>query len=103
MTERRLRTELLLEAGRMLLEYNESSGELVRVLTATAQSLTAEPLHVAVAYRSVAVSLGGDSPVLGMVKELRYNAAVQTRVHEILGRVRDGTLDPTSALALLRG
>lgn len=95
-------TELLLEAGRLLLEYNESTGEIVSVLTATARTLTDQPLHVGVAYGSVVVSLGGASPALQTVKELRYNAAVQTRVHEILMEVRDGRLDPPAALALLR-
>jgi uncharacterized membrane protein YjjP (DUF1212 family) len=99
---RRLQTDLLLQAGRLLLEYNESSGEILRTLTATARSLTDEPCHVSISYRGVAVSLGGDSPTPETVKELRYNVAVQMRVHQILDEVRRGTLDAASALASLR-
>ena len=101
-SERRLRTELLLEAGRLLLEYNESSGEIIRVLQATAGVLTGERLHVHVAYRSVTVSLGGESPMLATVTELRYNAAIQSRVQGVLRRLRGGGLDPSAALAQLR-
>ena len=39
MTARRLQTELLLQAGRLLLEYNESTREIHRALTRTARTL----------------------------------------------------------------
>src|SRR6187431_430376 len=100
MSARRPQTELLLEAGRLLLEYNESTGEIVRVLTSTAKAFTTEPLHVVVSYGSVAVSFAGESPVLETVNELHYNAAVQAQVHAILVRVRNGDLDLPSALNL---
>src|SRR5947209_2720200 len=101
MSPRQLHTELLLQAGRLLLEYNESTETIHRTLVATARTLTGEPCHVAVSYRSVVVSLGRDAPALEPVRELRYNAAVQVRVHAILGQVRAGQLDPATALATL--
>jgi uncharacterized membrane protein YjjP (DUF1212 family) len=102
MNARRLPTDLLLQAGRLLLEYNESTGVIHRALTTTAQTLTDEVCHVTVSYREVAVSLGGESPVLEPVRELRYNTAVQARVHEILERVRRGDLDVSAALGCLK-
>jgi uncharacterized membrane protein YjjP (DUF1212 family) len=92
----------LLQAGRLLLEYNEATGVIHRALTATAQTLTDEVCHVAVSYRGVAVFLGGEGPALEPVRELRYNTAVQARVHEVLESVRRGALDPAAALACLR-
>src|SRR5262249_11934282 len=93
MSPRRLRTELLVHAGRLLLEYNESTGAIHRALTATARALTDEACHVAVSYGSVAVSLAGEGAALMPVRELRYNTAVQGRVHAILEQVRRGELD----------
>jgi uncharacterized membrane protein YjjP (DUF1212 family) len=101
MTPQRLRTKLLLQAGRLLLEYNESTEAIHRTLTATARALTDKPCHVVVAYRGVAVSLGGKGTALEPVRELRYNMAVQARVHEVLEQVRRGTLDPAAALDCL--
>jgi uncharacterized membrane protein YjjP (DUF1212 family) len=101
MSARRLQTNLLLQAGRLLLEYNESTGAIYRALTKTARALTDEPCHVAVSYHEVTVSLAGDGPALEPVSELRYNAAVQARVHQILERVREGSLDAAAALARL--
>jgi uncharacterized membrane protein YjjP (DUF1212 family) len=94
---RRLQTELLLQAGRLLLEYNESTGAIQRTLTVTAAALTAEPCQVAVSYGSVAVSLAREAPALAPVRELRYNNAVQARVHAILESVRRGELEPATA------
>jgi uncharacterized membrane protein YjjP (DUF1212 family) len=101
MSPRRLRTELLVHAGRLLLEYNESTGAIHRALTATARALTDEACHVAVSYGSVAVSLAGEGPALMPVRELRYNTAVQGRVYAILEQVRRGDLEPAAALAQL--
>jgi uncharacterized membrane protein YjjP (DUF1212 family) len=101
MDTRRLHTELLAHAGRLLLEYNESTGGIHRALTATAGALTDEPCHVAVSYGGVAVSLAGEAPVLMPVRELRYNTAVQARVCTILEQVRRGELEPARALAQL--
>jgi uncharacterized membrane protein YjjP (DUF1212 family) len=92
---------LLLRAGRLLLEYNESTGAIHRALTTTARALTDEACHVVVSYREVAVSLAGEGPALASVSELRYNTALQVRVHEVLGQVRGGSLDASSALARL--
>jgi uncharacterized membrane protein YjjP (DUF1212 family) len=103
MSARRSQTELLLQAGRLLLEYNESTGAIYRALTATAKALTAEPCHIVVSYREVSVSLGGEVPALERVRELRYNTAVQARVHAILEQVRSGHLDVSAAVVALRG
>jgi uncharacterized membrane protein YjjP (DUF1212 family) len=103
MDTRRVHTELLVHAGRLLLEYNESTGAIHRALTATARALTDEPCHVAVSYGSVAVSLGGEAPVLMPVRELRYNTAVQARVRSILEQVRRGEIEPVTGLAQLHG
>ena len=100
--EREAETELLAHAGRLLLEYNESTGAIHRALAATAGALTDEACHVAVSYGGVAVSLAGEAPVLLPVRELRYNTAVQARVHAILEQVRRGEVDPAAALARLR-
>jgi uncharacterized membrane protein YjjP (DUF1212 family) len=67
----------------------------------TAKALTDETCHVAVSYGSVAVSLAGEGPAMESVSELRYNTAVQARVHEILAQVRRGQLDPEAALTRL--
>ena len=102
MSALRLQTNLLLQAGRLLLEYNESTGAILRTLTATARTLTDETCKVTVSYGSVAVSLAGEGLALEAVRELRYNMAVQARVHEILEQVRRGKLDASAALACLR-
>jgi uncharacterized membrane protein YjjP (DUF1212 family) len=96
-----LHSHLLLRAGRLLLEYNESTAGIQRALQSTAKTLTGEGCHVAVSYGGVAVSLAGQSPVTESVSELRYNTAIQSRVHEILARVRCGQLDPQTALTYL--
>jgi uncharacterized membrane protein YjjP (DUF1212 family) len=101
MSTRRLQTELLVHAGRLLLEYNESTREIHRALTATSGALTNDACHIAVGYNGVAVSLAGEGPVLMPVRELRYNTAVQARVHAILEQVRRGELGPAEALAQL--
>src|SRR5262245_6349945 len=101
MSTRRLLTDLLVHAGRLLLENNESTAAIHRTLAATATALTDEACHVAVSYGSVAVSLGGEGPVLMPARELHSNTAVQARVHTILEQVRRGELDPATALAQL--
>jgi uncharacterized membrane protein YjjP (DUF1212 family) len=97
----RLETELLACAGRLLLEYNESSGEIHRTLVETASALTQEKLVVAISYGGIVVSLGDDSPVLKPVREFRYNAALQARVHSILDGVCRAELEAAQALAQL--
>jgi uncharacterized membrane protein YjjP (DUF1212 family) len=102
MDERPVQLELLARAGRMLLEYNESTGEIHRALDRTARALTGEPCDVAVSYSGIAVTLGGAGPLLMPSRELRYNAVVQTRIHEVLDQVCRGDLDPASALVRLQ-
>src|SRR5262245_57302665 len=102
METRRLQTELLVHAGRLLLEYNESAGEIHRALTATAAALTGDACQVAVSYNGVAVSLAGAPPSLLPVRELRYNTALQARVHEVLVRVRRGEVGAEAALEQLK-
>jgi uncharacterized membrane protein YjjP (DUF1212 family) len=101
MSARRLQTELLVHAGRLLLEYNESTGEIHRALTATAAALTGEACHVSLSYDGVTVSLAGEGPALEPLRELRYDTAVQARVHTILEQVRRGDLEPDNALDCL--
>jgi uncharacterized membrane protein YjjB (DUF3815 family) len=102
MDTRRLQTELLVHAGRLLLEFNESTGAIHRALEATAEVLTDQACHVTVYYGGVAVSLAGEAPVLLPVRELRYNTAVQAGVHAVLEQMRRGEVDLAMALARLR-
>jgi uncharacterized membrane protein YjjP (DUF1212 family) len=101
MCDRRVQTDLLVQAGRLLLAYNESTQEIHRALTTTARALTDEACHVAVAYRGVTVSLGREGGAIEPISELRYNMAVQARVHDILEQVRSGRLDASAALTRL--
>jgi uncharacterized membrane protein YjjP (DUF1212 family) len=90
--------ELLSEAGRLLLENNESAGEVERALVATASRLSSEACRVVVSYERIAVSLGHDPPVIARVRELRFNAALQARVHALLEQVRRGEIETGAAL-----
>jgi uncharacterized membrane protein YjjP (DUF1212 family) len=96
-----LQTNFLLKAGRLLLEYNESTAAIHSALTSTAKALTGENCRVVVSYGGVAVSLAGNGLATESVSELRYNTAVQIRVHEILTQVRLGQLDTEDALTCL--
>jgi uncharacterized membrane protein YjjP (DUF1212 family) len=98
---RRLIIDLLLQGGRLLLEYNESTGAIHRELTATARALTDETCHIAVSYRGVMIWMEGQVPAPEPVCELRYNMAVLARVRTILEQVRRGDLEPATALARL--
>jgi uncharacterized membrane protein YjjP (DUF1212 family) len=102
MIARQAQTDLLLQAGRLLLEYNESTEAIHCALKATASALTDNGCEVVVTYRGVVVSLAGESTAMEPVKELRYNMAVQARVHETLEKVRRRELDVSAALACLR-
>jgi uncharacterized membrane protein YjjP (DUF1212 family) len=102
MSAARLQTDLLLQAGRLLLEFNESTAAIHHALMSTAKALSDKTCHVVVSYGGVAVSLAGEAPALESVSELRYNTAVQARVHEILEQVRRGQLDTEAALTCLR-
>ena len=101
MSARDLQTDLLLEAAALLLEYNESTGEIQRALQATANTISNEPCHLVISYDGVAIALGDQSPKLRPVRELRYNTTIQARVHEILRQVRQQQLEPSTALASL--
>jgi len=95
---RQLQLELLGHSGRLLLEYDESTGAIHRALRATARALTQDVCDVAVAYGGVTVSLGGEGPLVMPVRELRYNTALQARLHAILQQVRRGELEADAAL-----
>lgn len=97
-----LSTDLLAHAGRLLLEYNESTKEIHRTLEATSRALSSEKCDLLVTYSGVAVSLAGESPLLKPVRELRVNASLQAQVYAILSRVCDGTLTPSAALTQLQ-
>jgi uncharacterized membrane protein YjjP (DUF1212 family) len=85
----------------LLLEYNESTGAIHHALIETARALTPDPCQIAVYYGSIAVSLAEGEAVLLPVHELRYNTALQARVHAILKQVRHGELDAAAALGRL--
>jgi uncharacterized membrane protein YjjP (DUF1212 family) len=93
--------QLLAQAGRLLLEYSESTGEIHRALASCAKSLSNDACEVIVSYNGVAVSLGAHGPLIMPVRELRLNMAVQAAVHSILDRACRGRLDATTALAEL--
>lgn len=93
---------LLAHAGRLLLEYNESTGEIHRTLSTTARTLTDDQCDFAVAYGGVAVEMSGSPPLLMPVRELRYNAALQVRLNSILQEVQAKHLDPNRALTQLQ-
>jgi uncharacterized membrane protein YjjP (DUF1212 family) len=101
MAMQRIETEMLACAGGLLLEYNESTRTIQRTLEATAKALSDERFDLTVLYGGVVVSLGDDGPELKPVRELRYNAALQARVHSILRSVRDKELDASAASAEL--
>jgi uncharacterized membrane protein YjjP (DUF1212 family) len=103
MTGRRLQTELLLHAGRLLLEYNESTEAIHRALMTTARALTDDACQIMVSYRGITVSLAGEGAALETVTELHYNMAVHARIHEILDQVRRGEVDASTALNSLSG
>lgn len=92
---------LLANAGRLLLEYNESSGQIDRTLRATAQAIVQDDCDVDVTYRGVSIALGDRAPLRFPVPELRYNAALQARVHAILRQVRTHEIEVAAALSLL--
>lgn len=96
-----LARDFLVEAARLLLEYNASTEAVCRPVSATARALTGRPCVVGVSYRSVTISLPGEPPAIGPVNELRYNTAVQQRVHNVLAEVRRGKLDAAAGLAQL--
>jgi uncharacterized membrane protein YjjP (DUF1212 family) len=101
MAMQRVESEMLACAGRLLLEYNESTGTIESTLAATAKALSNEEFELTALYGGVVVSLGEDGPELKPVRELRYNAALQARVHSILRSVRDKELNAPAALAEL--
>lgn len=102
MSTHQLETEMLVDAGRLLLEYNESSAEIHRALESTARAMTGEDCRVSVAYRGISVSFGGGPPAFEPVAELRYNTALQSRVHAILEQVRRAEILPPAAHSLLQ-
>jgi uncharacterized membrane protein YjjP (DUF1212 family) len=102
MSTPRPETNLLLQAGRLLVEYNESTAAIHQALAATAKALTEGTFRIVISYRGVTVSLDGEGPALESVGELRYNTAVQSRVHEILEDVRSGQVDVEAGLTCLQ-
>ena len=101
MSARHPQTELLARAGRLLLEYNASTGEIHQALERTSEAVAGEACRIWVSYRGVSVSFDGEPPSFAPVRELRYNTALQARVHAILDRVSGGGLDAAAALSEL--
>ena len=98
MTTQLIELRLLAVAGRLLLEYNESAGEIERILNATARAITSEEIAVATSYAGLTISLGERPPLFMRVRELRYNAALQTQLHLILENLRSHEIDSSTAL-----
>jgi uncharacterized membrane protein YjjP (DUF1212 family) len=96
-----LESQLLVEAGRLLLEYNESTAVIHDALEATAKALTDAPCHVAITYLGVSVAVGQFTLQSRPVSELRFNTAVQARVHAILAQARHKDLGVADALTHL--
>src|SRR5262245_39748398 len=88
---RRLHVELLAHAGRLLLEYNQSTRAIHRALRETARALADEPCHVDVSYGGLTVSVAGEAPLFLPVRELRYNTAVSPRPHDLRAVARART------------
>jgi uncharacterized membrane protein YjjP (DUF1212 family) len=70
-------------------------------LNRTAKQLSSDPCQIVLSYERIAVSLGHEPPTVARVREFRFNAALQARVHELLGRVRSGEVDVAAALGQL--
>jgi uncharacterized membrane protein YjjP (DUF1212 family) len=85
-----------------LLEYNESTSEIHRALALTAPRLSDGACKIEVSYGRLEISLGDDGHERALVRELRFNTAVQARVHEILGNVRRGEVELEEALCQLK-
>jgi uncharacterized membrane protein YjjP (DUF1212 family) len=98
MESRRAELDLLAHAGRLLLQYNESTAEIQRILASTAGALTRDGIDIAVSYSGIAVSLGGDKPLRLSVSEIRYNNSVLTRIHLLLEQVRSNAIEVRDAL-----
>jgi uncharacterized membrane protein YjjP (DUF1212 family) len=101
MTERQQQIRMLVHAGALLLEYNESSAGIIDALKSTARTFGEQRCDVAVRYLEVAVCCADEPPALRTVKELRLNAAVRTRIHEVLQQIRTRQIDIASAAILL--
>jgi uncharacterized membrane protein YjjP (DUF1212 family) len=101
MNTRQLHMEMLGHAGRLLLEYNESTGAIHSAVMATAQALDEKTCDVLIAYGGIAITLAGHDTIRMPVHELRYNTALQGRVHRILDDVRHRELDTGEALRQL--
>ncbi len=93
--------DFLARAGQLLLEYNASSKEIDESLASTARSLSSDKFDVTVSYNGVIVSLGDEPPVIKPVKELRFNQAIQEKLHAILRQVRSGEIGAGSAFEQL--
>jgi uncharacterized membrane protein YjjP (DUF1212 family) len=93
---------MLAYAGQLLLEYNESTKEIYRSITAAARAITDKKCDVAISYNGVVIALADDAPLIMPVRELRYNAALQARVHTLLRQVQNRVIDVPEALDQLK-
>ena len=80
MSDRQLQTALLAEAGRLLLEFNESTGGIHRTLARMAEALTSDRCTVSVDYG------GGERDAL--VATLLYLVAAAGSLLAIIAVVR---------------
>ena len=92
----------LVRAGRLLLEYNESTASIHRELRATSTALVGKPCDVAVSYGGIAVTFPGELPAFEAVHELHYNSALLERVHSLLSQIRQQRVPLDDALDSLQ-
>ena len=76
--------DLLLEAGRLLLTYNESTEEIHHALQTLAARAGEKQVAIAVEYLQITVSIGNEIAGSRTIKGIHYNNAALTNVHEIL-------------------
>jgi uncharacterized membrane protein YjjP (DUF1212 family) len=100
MQDHRTQSELLAYAGRLLLEYNESTGEISRTL----KSLTppGEQCEIAVSYLAVTVLVDGENPVSSSALEIRYDNSLQVNVHDVLSQFQKRETSSAEAMAQLQ-
>ena len=95
-------SRLLATAGRLLLEYNDSTREIEETLAATAAAISPAKFATSISYSGIVIWLGDNPPLLIRVCQLHHNASLQAHVHSILAKVKRGKLDCTEAIHELK-
>lgn len=79
----------LLEAGGLLLEYNECSAAIERLLESTGGKLLGSPCHVTVAAQLIIITHEGQAHASAPIRELRFNMSVVAQVYAIVQAVME--------------